>query len=40
MNPADRRIIHMTLKDNPHVVTQSVGEGNGRRLMVKPAPAQ
>ncbi|ADY25479.1 single-stranded nucleic acid binding R3H domain-containing protein [Deinococcus proteolyticus MRP] len=40
MNPADRRIIHMTLKDNPHVVTQSVGEGNGRRLVVKPAPAR
>ncbi|GHG08113.1 RNA-binding protein [Deinococcus piscis] len=39
MNPADRRVIHMTLKDNPHVVTQSVGEGSGRRLVVKPAPA-
>ncbi|MDO4263415.1 MAG: R3H domain-containing nucleic acid-binding protein [Deinococcus sp.] len=40
MNPADRRMIHMTLKDNPYVVTQSVGEGNGRRLVVKPAPAR
>ncbi|MFC6618189.1 protein jag [Deinococcus radiophilus] len=40
MNPADRRIIHMALKDNPHVVTQSVGEGHSRRLVVKPAPAR
>lgn len=39
MNPADRRMIHMTLKDNPHVVTHSVGEGNSRRLVVAPAPA-
>lgn len=40
MNPADRRIIHMTLKDNPHVVTHSVGEGGSRRLVVTPAPAR
>lgn len=39
MNPADRRIIHIALKDNPHVVTQSTGEGSARRLVVKPAPA-
>lgn len=40
MNAADRRVIHMTLKDNPHVVTHSVGEGGGRRLVVGPAPAR
>ncbi|WP_261663222.1 protein jag [Deinococcus sp. Marseille-Q6407] len=40
MNAADRRVIHMTLKDNPHVVTQSTGEGNSRRLIVKPAPVR
>lgn len=36
MNAADRRIIHMTLKENPDVVTESVGEGAARRLIIKP----
>src|SRR6185369_10341537 len=27
MNPADRRVIHMTLADDPGVVTESEGEG-------------
>lgn len=36
MSAADRRIIHMTLKEHPDVMTESVGEGAGRHLIVKP----
>jgi spoIIIJ-associated protein len=37
MNPADRRIIHTTLADDPNVVTESDGDGYFKRIMVKPA---
>jgi spoIIIJ-associated protein len=37
MNPADRRIIHVTLADNPAVVTESEGEGYFKRITVRPA---
>ncbi len=36
MPPADRRIIHITLKEHELVTTESVGEGPGRRLIIKP----
>jgi spoIIIJ-associated protein len=36
MSPADRRIIHMYLKDNPDVTSVSKGEGRGRRLVITP----
>lgn len=36
MPAADRRILHMTLKENPDVMTESVGEGAARRLIIKP----
>ncbi len=36
MPAADRRIIHMTLKENPDVMSESVGEGAARRLIIKP----
>lgn len=36
MSPADRRIIHITLKEHDLVTTESVGEGPGRRLVIKP----
>lgn len=39
MNPADRRIIHTTLADDPNVMTESEGDGYFKRIMVKPAPA-
>ena len=33
--PADeRRIIHLTLADNPDVTTQSIGEGEGRKVVI------
>ena len=38
MNPADRRIVHVTLADNPAVVTESQGEGYFKRITVRPAP--
>ncbi|HUE80875.1 MAG TPA: R3H domain-containing nucleic acid-binding protein [Pyrinomonadaceae bacterium] len=34
MNSNERRIIHMTLADNPDLFTESIGEGAGRRLRV------
>ncbi len=36
MNAQDRRIVHMALKDDHAVRTQSVGDGNYRKLMVYP----
>lgn len=34
MSANERRIIHLTLADNESLTTESVGEGNLRRLMV------
>ncbi|HEX6901751.1 MAG TPA: R3H domain-containing nucleic acid-binding protein [Thermoanaerobaculia bacterium] len=36
MNPADRRIIHTTLADDPGVVTESEGDGYFKRVMIRP----
>jgi len=36
MNPADRRIIHVTLADDPGVATESEGDGYFKRIMIKP----
>lgn len=36
MPAADRRVVHITLKDHPDVRTESIGEGDSRRLIVKP----
>ena len=38
MNPADRRIIHITLADDPAVETESEGEGYFQRITIRPAP--
>lgn len=40
MQPSERRIIHMTLANHPSVSTHSVGEGDGRRVVVSPRQAQ
>jgi spoIIIJ-associated protein len=37
MNPADRRIVHVTLADDPAVVTESEGDGYFKRITVRPA---
>ncbi len=36
MPPADRRIIHTTLTDHPGVDTESTGEGEGRKVTIRP----
>ncbi len=37
LNAYERRVVHLTLQDEPGVVTFSVGEGPGRRVTVAPA---
>jgi spoIIIJ-associated protein len=37
MNPAERRIVHLFLRDNPRVTTESEGTGDSRRVLVSPA---
>ena len=36
MNPYDRRIVHLALKDDPGVRTKSRGEGHMRKLVIFP----
>ncbi len=36
MHPNERRIIHMTLRGRQDVMTQSVGEGKGRKVTIVP----
>ena len=37
MNPSDRRIVHLALKDAEGVVTESNGDGFFKRITVRPA---
>ena len=37
MSAYERRIIHMSLEEDPDVVTESIGEGETRRVVIKPA---
>ena len=37
MNPADRRIVHVTLADDSGVVTESEGDGYFKRITIRPA---
>ena len=34
MNAHDRRIIHITLKDDPEIVTESIGEGAMKKVQI------
>lgn len=36
LNAADRRIVHMALKDDPWLTTRSLGQGPFRRLLIVP----
>ena len=36
MPPADRRIVHTTLADNPRVTTESTGERDNRKVTIMP----
>ena len=36
----ERRIVHIALRDNPEVFTQSVGHGEGRKVVVLPKEAE
>jgi spoIIIJ-associated protein len=36
MPPAERRIIHLALREHPAVITQSVGEGDRRKVTIVP----
>jgi len=38
MAPFERRIIHMTLAEYPDITTESAGEGEHRRVVIKPYP--
>lgn len=40
MNPAERRIVHMTLREIEGVASESHGEGRNRRIVVKPAESE
>ncbi|MCE7947983.1 MAG: KH domain-containing protein [Chloroflexi bacterium CFX4] len=40
MPPHERRIVHLTLKDNPDVSTESVGEGENRKVTIVPRRPQ
>jgi spoIIIJ-associated protein len=37
MNPRERRIVHMALRDQPKVRTQSEGMGPERKVVIYPA---
>jgi spoIIIJ-associated protein len=36
MPPYERRIIHLTLAENPYVVTESIGQGEERKVVIRP----
>jgi spoIIIJ-associated protein len=36
MPPNERRIVHITLADDPHVMTVSIGEGEDRKVAITP----
>jgi spoIIIJ-associated protein len=40
MNPAERRIVHMTLRDIDGVQSESRGEGKERRIVVSPSASE
>lgn len=39
MSPYERRLVHMELSKNPNIITDSVGEGEDRKVVIKPVEA-
>jgi spoIIIJ-associated protein len=39
MSPYERRLVHMELSKNTDVITESIGEGEDRKVIVKPVEA-
>ena len=39
-NAHDRRIIHITLKEDPSVITESFGEGEWKKMKILPSPGK
>ncbi|NTV41525.1 MAG: hypothetical protein HGA61_04635 [Candidatus Moranbacteria bacterium] len=37
MSTYERRIVHLELSKNPNVTTESIGEGENRKIFIKPA---
>jgi len=37
MSNYDRRIVHLELSKNPRITTESIGEGEDRKIVVKPS---
>jgi spoIIIJ-associated protein len=40
MPPAERRIVHLELREHPRVFTESVGEGDNRKVTIVPRPEE
>jgi spoIIIJ-associated protein len=40
MPASERRIVHLELRDHERVYTESVGEGDQRKVTIIPRPAQ
>ncbi|OGG14494.1 hypothetical protein A2773_05440 [Candidatus Gottesmanbacteria bacterium RIFCSPHIGHO2_01_FULL_39_10] len=36
LSPLERRIVHLTLSENPRVTSESEGEGKDRHIVIKP----
>ena len=36
MPPAERRIVHIALADDPDIITVSIGEGDARKVAITP----